>query len=216
MRSKFISIACLILFVAVQAGAVTYSGSLSYSDSIDATGVWTESPLSMSWTISENVGGDWHYSYTYSTGDPFIHDVFIETPTSFNSSSLSNVTYGAFTANSSYNIATYNTGSDATRLTNLPEEMYGIRFTIVPASATTFAVEFDSDYAPGWGDFYANCTHAKGALNSAWNLGFTSSDFDPTAAAQNGTVSNSILVPTPEPTTIALIGLGFAFVRRRK
>ncbi|MFI4911265.1 MAG: PEP-CTERM sorting domain-containing protein [Sedimentisphaeraceae bacterium JB056] len=200
----------------LQTNGLSYTGSLSYNVALNATGAWTDNPLTISWIVSQNGNGSWHYKYTYTTGSPNIHDVLIETSTSFNSGSISNVVYGSYTQNTSYSIDTFTVSDDPARLTNLPEDIYGIRFTIQPSSATTFIVDFDSDYAPEWGDFYANCGHAKGDLNSAWNISFTSSDIDPTNPAQSGTIDNSLLVPSPEPATIALLGLGFMCIRKRK
>ena len=108
---------------------------------------------------------------------------------------------------------------------SMPANLYGIKWD-APSGTKTYSVSFETTKDPVWGDFYAKDGVQVIHLDSgniqiaatAWNIGFGtdptgSTDFtywiptpdggEPTNGNGNGTHE-----PIPEPTILALFGLG--------
>ena len=77
---------------------------------------------------------------------------------------------------------------------SMPDDLYGVKFD--DTSATTFSLEFTSNFLPVWGDFYAKDGQAGGeCLNQFWNAGFSLAD--PLLPPSDGSLYGPILRPDP-------------------
>ncbi|MHB1191090.1 MAG: PEP-CTERM sorting domain-containing protein, partial [Armatimonadota bacterium] len=88
-------------------------------------------------------------------------------------------------------------------------------------SGTVLALNFRSDRAPVWGDFYAKDGKTDGVYNTLYNSGFA--DDDPIAPATNGSLDGHLLRPdttsdpVPEPgTLVGFITLGGSLLAMRR
>lgn len=200
-------LACAPLFAEA---SITYTGSLSSTDAvIDGVGAWVTTatvPATISWTISENTNGTWHYDYAFSAYKYGVSHLIIETSPTFTMQNVTN-------AHGPFDDLLVKTNTPQMGSPSMPGNLYGLRFDSM--NGTTVDVSFDSDRAPTWGDFYA-----KGGQCGAWNESFIQTD--PTQPAANGSVGNKILVPgtvstVPEPATLLLLTMGgIALLARRK
>lgn len=214
------TIICISAVTSTASFAITYTGSLSSElGEILGTGDWVGSGNTMiSWTITQNETGLWHYEYVLSVSDRDISHFILETSTTFTNENLIDPT-GSF---GETELKTHKPGPGNP---NLPGDIYGIKFD--DTYGTTAVFSFYSDRMPVWGDFYIKGGAAKGKtskFNSAYNAGFLAED--PTAPAANGSLNGHLLVPdtlttVPEPSSIAtlLFGLmpiaGYTLKRRK-
>jgi hypothetical protein len=207
-------LACLVLLGALSSvsRADTYSGSLSYNAGLYTQGVWNAPGTAIEWCVTDNTTS-WHYKYTLTAAAQNISHLIIEVSPTFTAADIKNSTL-------SYDLDTY---SSANGNPDMPSAMWGLKWNF--GTSTTMTVEFDSDRAPVWGDFYSKDGKApqSDTFNVAYNLGFGNPDTDPAVAIGNGSVRDHILVPDttsvlplPGAVILGLLGMGTAGMRLRK
>jgi hypothetical protein len=216
---------CMLAPAVVAQAGVVYQGSLS-SDTgcLVGNGIWVYSsfcdpdelpdwrPAELSWTVSENADGSFHYSYTLEVFKGAVSHLIIEVSQTFTCADLLNAE-GPF-GETEVGWHEVQSGNP-----NMPEHIYGIKFDEAWGTTATFG--FDAWRKPVWGDFYAKDGKAGGDWNFVHNAGFTVGDVDPGDDPSDGSVGCHILVPDsvilPEPATMGLLGLGLgAMVIGRK
>jgi len=220
-----------VLALGASAGAATYSGSLQYTpgpppDSGDGlyvdgpAGQWTTYTVTFSWTVTDGhmtyLGYEWKYEYRMQvsgTQYAFSH-LIIETPTDFTSAQIHGLSGATMDSIALQQTSLGNPG--------MPENVFGIKFdpfgSLLDWSWSFYSLE------PMWGDFYTRCGGKQGGINHAYNYnltgsvanGFLSPDTDPAVGPSNGSVDYHVLVPTPEPASIALLATGAALLLARR
>ncbi|MDO8486141.1 MAG: PEP-CTERM sorting domain-containing protein [Candidatus Staskawiczbacteria bacterium] len=225
---------CLVLAaVLFGAGSTTVDGSTIYTGSLSTVdggltgtgdwvtlsgltgtgGGWGDSPVTLSWTVSQNES-DWHYHYNLVVPSHDISHIIVEASPNFTIDDVLDAV-GAF--------ETLSVGdfSDANGNPSMPGSVHGIKFD--ETSTTNLTIDFDSRRVPVWGDFYAKdgVSPNTQTFNVIWNTGFTAAD--PVVPAHNGSEAFHLLVPDtiiPEPSTIMMLltGLiaGGLYLLRRK
>jgi hypothetical protein len=202
-----------------QAAPTTYAGSLTSADGgLQGTGGWVSdpsTPVTFSWVVTQNDDQSWHYHYVFDTTglQGTLSHLVLETSANLTAADISDAA-PAITAGDPRWYSPENGNPD------MPEQVFGIKF---PGTSNTIAtMNFDSVRAPTWGDFYAKDGAKGGRL---WNAGFTASDIDPVALAQNGSVGYHVLVPdtttsaVPVPGSFLLVSAGtgmISWIRRRR
>jgi len=188
------------------------------------SGVWDSTFTTMAWDvdpIDSDSDGDtdyYHYAYAYtaigSSGAGLSHFI-LEVSDQFAMDELWGLTPGVtYIANdpNPYGTSPANPG--------IPGSVYGIKFQTITGTTnadgtTTWAWSFDSTRVPVWGDFYAK----GGKSNYAYNMGFTSVDFDPTSLEGDGkhiAVPDTYKVPVPAAVLLGILGMGVVGLKLRK
>ncbi|MCE5279669.1 MAG: PEP-CTERM sorting domain-containing protein [Planctomycetaceae bacterium] len=209
-----------------------YTGSLSGADGgLSGTGQWVvavDTPATdaqwsvptVTWAVSQNADATWHYAYSINVSQSNIKYLILEASGMLSKENIVNPTATAGTF-ARVKVDNFDYGAIATPY--LPQSVYGIKFA--RAGGLELAVEFDSTFAPVWGDVYARGANSGGMFNTVWNSGF--GDSDPSEPAADGSIGNHVLVPgaltigggeIPEPSTLLLIGIGSVavFLRQRR
>lgn len=210
----------LILLAAAGGPALavtTFVGSISTADGClvgTPNSVWGTGPSSLSWAISQNLDGTWHYVYDLVVPSGDVSHAIIETSNPFTNAFPD--FYNAVGNFTSTSVGTFGPGTDNP---NIPGSIFGIKFD--GTTGTTVMLTFDSDRTPVWGDFYAKNGTAgndQGVFNAVWNSSFTQPD--PLDAATNGSINCKILrpdSPVPEPSALALVPMGLVpFIKLRR
>jgi len=202
------------------AAAEVYVGSMDYIDNpatLDTDGNlangW-QTGFTIDWQVSNEgtgpAGYDWFYDYTINVPKFAPRRLIIEMADSLTSANINTVklykngsedlTY------SDWSVGLQSTAGNA----DMPEAVYGVLFDSIGTGTGNdeeVRLTFWSNISPGWGDFYSRC---DGNGNRAFNLGFTTSDTDPTAPPSSGVNSNHILTLVPEPSAAAQLLAGMA------
>lgn len=227
------------LFAPAIASAVSYSGSLAYSN-LTSYGFyaendhpqnngWEDSSV-LNWTVSNEQSGapegfDWFYSYKITVADFAPVRWVIETGNEFTASNIDLDSIKIYDSNNS--LITYDPYSkisfgafsaDTDGISLMPAERYGMFWADTGTggnNSQSTTITFWSDVAPAWGDLYANC---GGNGNRGWNSGFEIDN--PLDAASDGSVDNHVLTPgvIPEPAGVFMISFVLAtalWIRRR-
>ena len=162
-------------------------------------GVWNDpGGFSISWVITQNPDMTYHYSYTFNAPVGAVSHWIMEVSSNFTEENIWNIVGTIDGGLDTYGISQGNPG--------IPGNIFGIKW------GSDQSISFDSDRAPMWGDFYAKDGMAGGqGQNYAYNTGFGT---DPTSPTQSFDawipVPDTQTTTVPEPTTLALFGVGLA------
>lgn len=206
------SIAVIGISASAFAGPTSYSGDLTSADGgILGTGGWVSnpaSPVTFSWTVTQNPDLTWHYHYLLDSADlqGELSHLLIETSLTFTANDIINDVPPVDASSPQWH--TEDNGNF-----NIPDDLFGIKFEDV--SGTRITADFDSPRNPVWGDFFGK----GGVGGQVWNAGFTPDDTDPDVAPQDGSVDFHVLVPDtttsiPAPGAVLLVAIGTAVVGR--
>ncbi|MBP8606431.1 MAG: PEP-CTERM sorting domain-containing protein [Phycisphaerae bacterium] len=202
--------------VAAQAiGGLVFTGSLSTpaAEGLISDGeTWNPSGegLTVSWVVSQNDDGTWHYKYSFTNGDGGVLRMRVS---HFIISVSDNLTVNdVFNFSSDVEKRTIGTFGPAPSNPGFPEgmTMWGMKLDL---QNTQILAEFDSFRAPMWGDFYTK--DGGNPKNYAYNTDFGKAVANQDAYWQTpvdaaGNPLFKVLVPDtiPEPATLLLAGAG--------
>jgi len=203
----------LALPILLASPAQAYYGSLTnlYGGGLLATGNWATDLVTLEWWVTQNSDGSWHYQYLFAHPEGETSHFIVEVSETFTMGNM--IHWGG-------DFEEIEIGWHDPEPANpgMPEAIWGMKLDEAAGVSTT--IWFDAWRMPVWGDFYAvdgrgGGQEGGGDMGAAWNLGFTSPDWDPAAPPDNGSSWYHVLVPDsltpiPEPGTILLLGLGLA------
>ena len=197
----------------------------STSGEVTTAGVFS-TPITISWVIALS-NGIYHYMYTISgpTGAGLGVSHFalnLSNDCVMGGTCVTNAIENGLSVESGL---TYGANTSANGDTNFPGSFYGVRFFPAVPTQLSIVVQFDSDHAPVYGDFYLKLGQggppATSNGDSAWNSGSNpvsnTSGLTTSYIPSPGVASTS--AAAPEPSSLFLIGIGLVglgLVRQRR
>jgi hypothetical protein len=151
-RSRLCFLLLALAVLASPAMADLYSGSLTGGGGgLTATDGWDSSSTQITWDVSENADGTWHYSYTFEVPVKALSHIIFEVSDTFR---MDDFVAGSLIGAGTFALGTYNEAGPGKSNPDLPAPTYGLKFESF-ASGTAWTVEFDTMRTPMWGNFYA-------------------------------------------------------------
>lgn len=206
--------------MACASSVLAVSGSLSTpaGSGLTSGGGWVSGYM-VSWNITPNGNGTWHYEYTLSNASggaltPENSHAIFQLSSDIEASDLLN-----FTGN--FDEAEFGTFGPAPSNPGFPtgESIFGVKIDFTNGNGVTF-IEFDSTRQPMWGDFYAKGGSSSFVYNTDLGVAVANpNDFLNPALDAGGNPLFKILVPDtiPAPGAAALLALaGLTACRRRR
>lgn len=199
------------LMADVSVNSSDYKGSRSTAKGGGLVGTeqWADGGAVLNWDISIGGKGDpagFHYVYSFNVGAKDISHAIIEVSDNFKLEDLAKVTY-----NGKYELGTFGKEQGNSN-PGIPGNIYGIKFS---ASSKNIVIDFWTNRAPVWGDFYSKDGKNGGNDVYAYNTGFgtePSKDYIGNIARPDTST-----VPVPEPICTVLFGaLGAAGIAMRR
>jgi hypothetical protein len=176
---------CLAIIIGFGLGsfseASVYTGAISnHGGGLATLGRWDADPnpvaASLTWTVSDNMDGTWHYQYIFRHNRGATSHLLIEVSPNVVATDILNEVVLADGANYTGFTVIQGPGG-APSNPNIPGTMTNsIKFDILAGVVTQ--IDFDIARLPTWGDFYAK-DGGGNPKDQAWNTGFTAVDFDP-------------------------------------
>lgn len=203
-----------LAFLTAPAFADLYSGQLTGAGGgLTATGAWDSTGTSITWAISENANGSWHYLYTFDVEEKALSMIIFQVSDTFR---MPDFVTGSLTGPGDFSLGTW-FGWEG-----MPGSIRGLKFESF-SDGTEWTVAFDTMRAPMWGNFYAKdgkeVTDAGKIRVYAYNSDFgTLTDdqrYDNTFAGDFIAVPDT-RVPIPAAVLLGLLGLGAAGLKLRK
>lgn len=247
IRGKSLLIIALTLIACANVGwAVAFNGTTGIATGeIVGTESWGTNNSRMSWKVNNTtVPGYWTYIYTFApviSGNPHTNEIdFLLIETGANVTTADILNFRNFNRSDSTFVEVGIQPAVGTQ----PEAFRAMRIVYEEANQATVAlpegqiirVMFETEFAPAWGDFYAQSAGIP--TNTIRNVGFTANDVDPANQPGNCPIDNHILVPgtpgqgilpptppdnggvtppgvIPEPLTMLAFSAGVGFIARK-
>lgn len=203
---------CAAMTVAMATPTLSFTGELfsnSIPPGITGTGYWvTTGPVHLEWTVTQEMGGVWAYSYTLTVPAGDISHFILECSPNLAARELFDLS-GDF---SHIEINDYDAAGPGNSNPSIPGPIHGIKFDEVETTTAVFSFKTFRD--PIWGDFYAKdgtAQNEQDVFNTAWNAGFL--DADPMDPPSDGSINYHVLVPDtgepiPDASTVILACVG--------
>ncbi len=196
-----------------------WSGSRSIGSGLAGTGAWGTS-FSISWEITEDTPGTLLYTYTFTWPPGAPSHVIFELSEGCASAEAMCVWGFEYNQGAPGQIE-WGTWSQSGSNPNMPGTIYGVKVNLPDVSGGSAVLQFYSNRAPVWGNFYAKNGRAggDGDWNAVWNVGLA--NLDSTDITDFIARPDTVLTPPPEirePGTMALLGAGLValgLIRRR-
>ncbi|MFW5839051.1 MAG: hypothetical protein ACOCZE_00580, partial [Planctomycetota bacterium] len=148
----------MLLLIAGQAGAVSYSGSLGYGNGLNATAQWADNQTQLDWNVQWDFQQQlWVYTYELRVaGGKEISHAIVETSDNIDG-------FYAYTTDFSIEDDALGdwTPNDGNSNPNMPDDIFGLKLDL-DEERTSIQIVITTERDPVIGDFYAKGGRGQG------------------------------------------------------